>query len=77
MTAESLDEVVMIPDPISEKVISLVAKHKALEDCMLAVKKGFEKDVVTTKDFLQQIRLLSNKQCKQMIKMQKINKALS
>ena len=47
LTTESLDRLVTIEDPISEKVMGLVSKTKALEDCMLAVKKGYEKDVIS------------------------------
>ena len=61
LTAESLDKIVTIEDPISEKVVQLVAKTKALEDCMLAVKKGYEKDVISIGDFLKEVRNLSNK----------------
>lgn len=77
LTTESLDKIVTVPDPISEKIIHLVAKTKALEDCMLGVKKGYEKDVITVQDFLKEVRLLSNKQCKQIIKMRKINEFMN
>jgi len=77
LTAESLDSIITIPDPFSEKIVLTVAKYNALEDCMAAVKKGFEKDAVTLPDFLKQVRMLAAKQFKQRSKMQKIQDALT
>ena len=65
------------PDPISEKIVHLAAKNNAIEDCMAAVKKGFEHDVCDLKEFLAQIRALAGKQCKQITKMMKIKEALN
>lgn len=65
LTTEQLAQIVTVPDPISEKIMLIVAKQNALEDCMAAVKKAYEKDAVSISDFLKQIRLLSSKQCKQ------------
>ena len=60
-------------DPISEKVVHLVAKFNALDECMVAVKKAYEKDSMDLKEYLQGIRTLSVKQCKQLNKMNKIS----
>ena len=49
ITVDTIDEVVRCPDPISEKIVSLVAKYNALDECMAAVKKGYEKDVINRK----------------------------
>lgn len=68
---------VKCPDPISEKIVHLVAKHNALEDCMAVVKKAFENDELELKEFLQNIRQLSTKQAKQVQKMFKINQTVS
>jgi hypothetical protein len=54
------------PDPFSEKIIHLASKYKALEDCMAAVKKGFEKDAIDISGLLETIRGLSVKQCKKL-----------
>ena len=70
---DSVDMLVKCPDPISEKIIRLVAKYNALDECMAAVKKGFEKNAVPLNEFLKIIRQLSAKQCKQVHKMQKIS----
>ena len=51
-------------DPFSEKIIYLVAKYNALEECMAAIKKAFEKGALSLPDYLQEIRTLSSKQCK-------------
>ena len=56
MTKDNLDEIIQCPDPFSEKIIHIVSKYNALEDCMTIVKKGFEKDVIPMQDFLKQIR---------------------
>ena len=50
---------VKCPDPISDKIVKVVAKYNAIEDCMAVIKKSFEKDDVNLKDFLQNIRILS------------------
>jgi len=46
LTTDSLDKIITIQDPFSTKIVHLVAKYNALEDCMAAVKKGFEKDAI-------------------------------
>lgn len=74
---DSVDQMVQFPDPISEKIVHLVAKYNAVEDCMAVIKKSFENDEIKLKDFLQNIRQLSGKQCKQMNKMFKINEAMN
>ena len=66
LSADSIDQMVKCPDPISEKIVHLVAKHNAIEDCMAVVKKAFENDELELKEFLQNIRQLSTKQAKQM-----------
>ena len=57
--------------------MNLVAKYKALDDCMSAVQKGFEKEAVDLPNFLQAIRKLSGKQFKQLHKMGKINEKMN
>jgi len=56
LTPDSINQIVTIPDPFSEKIVHLVAKYNALEDCMACVKKGYEKDAVDLTDFLKQVR---------------------
>jgi len=51
----------------------LVAKHNALEDCQAIIKKSFEKEELSLKDFLKNIRELAMKQSKTIVKMNKIN----
>ena len=46
MTADSIDSFVRTDDEFSQKIVSISAKFNALEDCMGAVKKGFEKDAI-------------------------------
>ena len=56
LTVDNIDEVVTVPDAFSEKIIKITAKYNALEDCMGAVKKGYEKDSITLQEFLKTIR---------------------
>ena len=77
LTTDHLASMIKLPDPMSEKIVAIVSKQNALEDCMAAIKKGFEKDAISMSDFLKQIRTLSVKQCKQVQKMQKIDKAMN
>ena len=65
LTTDSIENIIKVTDPVSEKVMHLVAKNNALEDCMAAIKKGYEKDAVSIGDFLKQVRTLAVKQCKQ------------
>ena len=65
------------PEPIIEKIIKLVSKYNALDECMAAVKKGFEKNAVNLNEFLKIIRQLSEKQCKIVHKLQKIRTVFS
>ncbi len=52
MKADTVSQMVKCPDPISEKVVNLVAKYNAVEDCMAVIKKAFEHDELTLKEFL-------------------------
>jgi len=66
VSPDTVDALISCPDPFSEKIVKLVSKYNALEDCMGALKKGFEKDAVPLSEFLQHIRNLSVKQCKKL-----------
>ena len=76
ISKDNIETLVSCQDPFSEKIVNLVAKYKALDDCMSAVQKGFEKDAINLPDFLQSIRKLSGKQFKQLHKMGKINEKM-
>ena len=45
----------------SYRLIDLTAKENAIEDCLVAVKKAYEKDLLTLGELLQNVRRLSNK----------------
>lgn len=49
----------------------------ALEDAMGALKKAFDNDVISLDEYLRTIRTLANKQCKQIVKINKIISATS
>ena len=76
-TIDDVDTLVAPADPISEKIVHLVAKYKTLDECMSAVQKAYDKDAISLEEFLKCIRQLSNKQCKQMWKMNKIYSAMN
>lgn len=61
MNPDKVDQLITCPDPFSEKIIGLVAKYHAYDECMAAVKKGFEKDVIPLSEFLKTIRVLAQK----------------
>lgn len=46
MTLEDIDTMVTPADPCSEKILHLVAKYKALDDCMTSCQKAFDKDAI-------------------------------
>ena len=52
------------------------AKELAYDDCMAALKKAYEKDLLTLQEYLQHVRKLSGKQFKQILKRNKIVTAL-
>lgn len=64
-------------NPLSERLIKFQSKVMAIEDAMAAVKKAFDSDVINLEDYLKTIRQLANKQCKQMIKINKLIKGTS
>ena len=64
-------------DAYSAKIIDLTAKENAIEDCLAALKKAYEKDVLNLQEFLSNIRKLSNKQFKATLKRNKLVAALS
>ena len=72
-----VDTLVQAGDPVSEKIIKHASKYNALDECMAAVKKGFEKGVIDIEDFLATIRKLSGKQAKQIAKMRKLEAYLN
>ncbi len=50
----------------------MTAKENAIEDCMLSLKKAFEKEKISMSDFLLNVRKLSNKQFKATLKRNKV-----
>mmetsp|Transcript_25583 Transcript_25583/g.24874 ORF Transcript_25583/g.24874 Transcript_25583/m.24874 type:complete len:101 (+) Transcript_25583:794-1096(+) len=40
----NIDQLVYPKEPFSSKLIALTAKENAIEDCLVAMKKGYEKD---------------------------------
>lgn len=61
MTTDSIDSFVKTDDEFSQKIVRISAKFNALEDCMGAVKKGFEKDAINLPEYLKTIRSLAMK----------------
>jgi len=56
LTVENIDSIVRTDDHFSEKIVAITAKFNALEDCMGAVKKGFEKEAIDLPEYLNTIR---------------------
>ena len=52
MTAENLGESLKPSDPLSGKIIKAAAKYNACDDCMVGLKKAFEKEVIDIDTFL-------------------------
>ena len=61
VTIDNVDSLVKPSDPVSGKIIKSTAKYNALEECMAAIKKAYDKDVISLTDYLTQIRQLSKK----------------
>ena len=59
------------------RIIDLTAKENAYDDCMAALKKAYEKDMLNLQEYLQLVRKLSGKQFKSTLKRNKIIQALS
>ncbi|TNV72463.1 hypothetical protein FGO68_gene11295 [Halteria grandinella] len=76
LSEANLDQLVYPKDPYSNKIIDFTAKENAYEDCMAALKKAYEKDLLTLPEFLAQIRKLSVKQFKSTYKRNKVITAL-
>lgn len=56
MDPAAIDSLITPGDAISEKIIKLSTKYNSLDECMAAVKKGFEKGAVDLETFLSTIR---------------------
>jgi hypothetical protein len=50
----------------------MTAKENAIGDCMLSLKKAFEKEKISMNEFLLNVRKLSNKQFKAVVKRNKV-----
>ena len=56
----------------SEKLAYYVAKEKALDDALEAIKKCFDKEQISHQDYLRAIRKLSERQFKAMYRQRKL-----
>jgi Vps23 core domain len=43
------------------RIIDMTAKENAIEDCIVSLKKAYEKEKITMPEFLQNVRKLANK----------------
>jgi hypothetical protein len=57
---------------LSEKLLNYHCKTASLEDTMNVVKKAYEKDKIDLKEYLNHVRTLSKKQCKTIIKVNRL-----
>jgi hypothetical protein len=60
-TIDDVDAMITPADPVSEKIMHLVAKYKTLDECMSSCQKAFDKDAISLEEFLKCIRQLSSK----------------
>ncbi|CDW87918.1 tumor susceptibility gene 101 protein [Stylonychia lemnae] len=74
---ENINSYVYPSSAYSDKIIDLTAKESAFEDCLVALKKAYEKDQMNLQEFLKSIRQISNRQFKATLKRNKIVAALS
>ena len=74
---DNLDEHVKPSNALSEKLIKLQAKNASIEDAMGVLKKAFDNDVISLDDYLKSIRNLAKRQCKQIIKINRLTKTSS
>lgn len=54
----------------------MTAKENAYEDCIMALQKAFKEERLNMKEFLDNIRKLSNKQFKSILKRNKVITAI-
>ena len=54
------------------RIIDMTAKENAIEDCIVSLKKAYEKEKITMPEFLQNVRKLANKQFKAVLKRNKV-----
>ena len=66
--ASNIDEHVCAQNPLSEKLIKFHCKVASIEDAMGVVKKAFDNDIIDLETYLKTIRQLAKKQCKSLIK---------
>ncbi len=50
----------------------MTAKENAIEDCIVSLKKAYEKEKISMAEFLQNVRKLANKQFKAVQKRNKV-----
>ena len=55
-------------------MIKYHCKVQSLEDAMVVIKKAFDNDQLSLDDYLKTIRSLANKQCKSIIKVNRLLK---
>mmetsp|Transcript_46078 Transcript_46078/g.33860 ORF Transcript_46078/g.33860 Transcript_46078/m.33860 type:complete len:99 (-) Transcript_46078:29-325(-) len=73
----NIEQMIYPKEALSEKLISLTAKENSLEDCMMSMKKAYEKDCVGLNEFLQDIRRLAGKQFMCIAKRNKLMASIS
>ena len=58
------------------RIIDLTAKENGYEDCIMAVQKAFKEERINLKEFLDNVRKLSNKQFKSILKRNRVVTAI-
>lgn len=68
----NIEEHCKAQNPLSQRLIKFQCKVNALDDAMGIVKKAFDSDKISLDEYLRTIRALSKKQCKTIIKINKL-----
>ena len=55
-TIDDVDSLITPADPVSEKIVHLIAKYKTLDECMSSCQKAYDKDAITLEEFLKCVR---------------------
>eukprot|EP00347_Sterkiella_histriomuscorum_P021654 403333228 len=74
---DNIGNLIYPKDAYSAKIVEYVSKENALEDCLIALKKAFEKEQLSFPDFIKSVREISRRQFKAQFKRNKLVYALS
>lgn len=77
LNVDNIDEHVKAQNPLSDKLLKFHCKVQSCEDAMVVIKKAFDNDLMPLDEYLKTIRQLATKQCKSIIKVNRLIKGTS